>query len=116
MPWATMLMPTVQTTTVAMVRPPGSALSKREFLAATILGVLFLFGTNIGLRAQEKTGEEELYQNTIPNQGAWKFLREQVPLFECPDKEYPGQVMLPELRNKLLGRGALGDAEEAGAA
>ena len=29
--------------------------------------------------------DEELYQNTIPNQDAWAFLRHNIPLFECPD-------------------------------
>ena len=31
--------------------------------------------------------DEELYGNTIRNEQAWAFLKEEVPYFECPDKE-----------------------------
>jgi len=31
--------------------------------------------------------DEELYAQHIPNERAWAFLREQIPLFECPDKD-----------------------------
>jgi len=32
-------------------------------------------------------GDEELYVNAIPNHGAWEFLSNNIPLFDCPDKE-----------------------------
>ncbi len=31
--------------------------------------------------------DEELYAQLIPNAKAWEFLRENIPLFECPDKD-----------------------------
>jgi hypothetical protein len=31
-------------------------------------------------------GDEELYAEAIRNAGVWPFLRENIPLFECPDK------------------------------
>ncbi len=31
--------------------------------------------------------DRELFSNTIPNAVAWDFLKENIPLFECPDKE-----------------------------
>lgn len=31
--------------------------------------------------------DEELYTNAFPNAQAWEFLRGNIPLFECPDKE-----------------------------
>jgi hypothetical protein len=31
--------------------------------------------------------DRELFSNTIPNAAAWDFLKENIPLFECPDKE-----------------------------
>lgn len=31
--------------------------------------------------------DEELYAQHIPNERAWAFLRQQIPLFECPDKD-----------------------------
>ena len=31
--------------------------------------------------------DEELYAQHIPNERAWAFLQENIPLFECPDKE-----------------------------
>ncbi|MHC5034962.1 MAG: MGH1-like glycoside hydrolase domain-containing protein, partial [Planctomycetota bacterium] len=31
-------------------------------------------------------GDEELYTGAIANDAAWPFLRDNVPLFECPDK------------------------------
>ncbi|KPK77384.1 MAG: hypothetical protein AMJ79_03400 [Phycisphaerae bacterium SM23_30] len=30
-------------------------------------------------------GDEELYVQHIPNDGAWEFLKANIPLFECPD-------------------------------
>lgn len=30
--------------------------------------------------------DEELYKGAIPNAEAWSFLRDNIPLFECPDK------------------------------
>ncbi|MCP4311263.1 MAG: hypothetical protein GY790_08380, partial [Bacteroidetes bacterium] len=32
-------------------------------------------------------GDEELYVNAIPNHEAWEFLSNNIPLFDCPDKE-----------------------------
>jgi hypothetical protein len=32
--------------------------------------------------------DEELYVNSVPNVRAWDFLKTNVPLFECPDKEF----------------------------
>jgi hypothetical protein len=32
--------------------------------------------------------DEELYVNSIPNVRAWDFLKANIPLFECPDKEF----------------------------
>lgn len=32
--------------------------------------------------------DEELYVNSIPNARVWDFLQANVPLFECPDKEF----------------------------
>lgn len=31
--------------------------------------------------------DQELYKQYYPNRDAWKFLKENIPLFECPDKE-----------------------------
>lgn len=31
--------------------------------------------------------DEELYVQEIPNQNAWDFLQQNIPLFECPDKQ-----------------------------
>ena len=31
--------------------------------------------------------DNELYQQLYPNAAAWGFLKENIPLFECPDKE-----------------------------
>ena len=31
--------------------------------------------------------DEELYLQHIPNEQAWPFLRRNIPLFECPDKD-----------------------------
>ncbi|MGV3558015.1 MGH1-like glycoside hydrolase domain-containing protein [Larkinella arboricola] len=31
--------------------------------------------------------DEELYKQLIPNSKAWAFLSQQIPLFECPDKQ-----------------------------
>lgn len=31
--------------------------------------------------------DEELYKNDIPNAEAWEFLKVNIPLFECPDKD-----------------------------
>jgi len=31
--------------------------------------------------------DEELYAQHIPNEQAWAFLKENIPLFECPDKD-----------------------------
>jgi len=31
--------------------------------------------------------DDELYQQTIPNSKAWVFLQENIPFFECPDKQ-----------------------------
>lgn len=31
--------------------------------------------------------DEELYRQHIPNAAAWEFLSQNIPLFECPDKE-----------------------------
>ena len=31
--------------------------------------------------------DEELYSQYISNEEAWPFLRENIPLFECPDKD-----------------------------
>jgi predicted GH43/DUF377 family glycosyl hydrolase len=31
--------------------------------------------------------DEELYAQHVPNEQAWAFLRENIPLFECPDKD-----------------------------
>jgi hypothetical protein len=31
--------------------------------------------------------DEELYAQYVPNERAWEFLREEIPLFECPDKD-----------------------------
>jgi len=31
--------------------------------------------------------DEELYSQHVPNEAAWDFLRENVPLFECPDED-----------------------------
>lgn len=32
--------------------------------------------------------DEELYVQHIPNEKAWEFLKENIPLFECPDKDF----------------------------
>ena len=31
--------------------------------------------------------DQELYAQYVPNSAAWEFLRENIPLFECPDKD-----------------------------
>ena len=31
--------------------------------------------------------DEELYKQLIPNEKAWGFLSQNMPLFECPDKQ-----------------------------
>src|SRR5690606_25345823 len=31
--------------------------------------------------------DEELYPQAVPNADAWVFLRENIPFFECPDKQ-----------------------------
>jgi hypothetical protein len=31
--------------------------------------------------------DNELYSNYIPNINAWEFLQDNIPLFECPDKQ-----------------------------
>ncbi len=31
--------------------------------------------------------DEELYINSIPNSASWAFLKQNIPLFDCPDKE-----------------------------
>ena len=35
---------------------------------------------------QFNADDEELYAQYIPNAKAWDFLRDNIPLFECPDK------------------------------
>ena len=32
------------------------------------------------------TNDNELYKGSIPNSGSWRFLSENIPLFDCPDK------------------------------
>ncbi len=32
--------------------------------------------------------DEELYVNAFPNADAWEFLKANIPLFECPDKDF----------------------------
>jgi len=32
--------------------------------------------------------DEELYVQYVPNERAWEFLRDRIPLFECPDKDF----------------------------
>ena len=34
-----------------------------------------------------KENDEELYKQAYPNSEAWKFIADNVPLFECPDKQ-----------------------------
>ncbi len=34
------------------------------------------------------TNDEELYKNTYPNVQTWDFLQKNIPLFECPDKNF----------------------------
>ncbi|MHC4626962.1 MAG: hypothetical protein ACYTDV_08280 [Planctomycetota bacterium] len=36
---------------------------------------------------QFNDGDEELYVQHIANDRAWEFLRANIPLFECPDKD-----------------------------
>lgn len=33
------------------------------------------------------SGDDELYSQHVPNADAWKFLKANIPLFECPDKD-----------------------------
>lgn len=64
--------------------------------------IAMLIFSRIGIRAQSfllKSGnfkqyieafnetDEEIYKQLIPNEQAWSFLSEQIPLFECPDKQ-----------------------------
>ncbi len=37
---------------------------------------------------QFNADDEELYANTIPNKSALEFLKNNIPLFECPDKNF----------------------------
>lgn len=37
--------------------------------------------------AQFNTDDEELHRNVYPNATAWEFLKDNVPLLECPDEE-----------------------------
>ncbi|MDE7442961.1 MAG: hypothetical protein K2M65_02235, partial [Muribaculaceae bacterium] len=32
-------------------------------------------------------GDNELYRQYIPNDSAWAFLKDNIPFFQCPDKE-----------------------------
>ena len=32
--------------------------------------------------------DDELYIQHIPNEKSWEFLRANIPLFECPDKDF----------------------------
>ena len=71
-------------------------------LLPVILGVVFAV---LGLGEQRASGgvlqadsfrhyveqfnrdDEEMYAQHIPNERAWAFLRQQIPLFECPDED-----------------------------
>ena len=37
---------------------------------------------------QFNADDEELYANAIPNKSALEFLKNNIPLFECPDKNF----------------------------
>ena len=39
--------------------------------------------------------DEELYAQHIPNAQAWEFLKDNIPLFECPDKDIERDLLLP---------------------
>ena len=73
-------------------------MDNRSVCLVLVMGV-FLWGYPAGAGVLEaesfrhyverfNAGDEELYVQHIPNEKAWDFLKGNIPLFECPDKDF----------------------------
>lgn len=64
------------------------ALTTSVFAAAPVAQPLVLKGAAFQHYAADfNRDDEELYRQHIPNAGAWDWMQQNVPLFECPDQE-----------------------------
>jgi hypothetical protein len=73
----------------------STAVNLRTSLASVVLAASSLSQAAVldpesfkPLVEQFNADDNELYKNAIPNAEAWDFLAANVPLFECPDKEF----------------------------